>query len=128
VVVAEGATVRQAADAAWLSDVYGWRGWLQEQIEKVRFGITDYLTAASPPTALRAAVARAADTRFLLIAAGDVADEGHAAASIAAAASDRVTVWTVEGAGHTGGYEAQPEEWERRVVTFLDEHLTAAGG
>ncbi len=82
--VAEGATARQAADKAWLSDVYGWRGWLQERLEQVQYGVTDYLTDASPPIALRAAVARAPGTRFLLITAGNVADEGHAAAYIAA--------------------------------------------
>lgn len=122
--VAEGATARQAADKAWLSEVYGWRGWLQEQIEKVQDGITDYLTEAPPPTALREAVIAAADTRFLLITAGEVVDEGHAADYMAAAASDRVTVWTVEGADHTGGYETRPDDWEQRVVTFLDESLS----
>ena len=123
-VVAEGATARQAADKAWLSEVYGWRGWLQERIEKVQDGITDYLTEAPPPTALREAVIAAADTRFLLITAGEVVDEGHAADYMAAAASDRVTVWTVEGADHTGGYETRPDDWEQRVVTFLDESLS----
>jgi hypothetical protein len=42
-----------------MSDAYGWRGWLQEQLEKVQFGLTDLLTAASPPTPLRSAVAAA---------------------------------------------------------------------
>ena len=78
-VVAEGATARTADDKAWLSDVYGWRGWLQEQVEKVQFGITDLLTEASPPAALRDAVTAAADTPFLLVAAGTMADEQHAA-------------------------------------------------
>ncbi len=122
-VVAEGATARQAADKAWLSDVYGWRGWLQEQVEKVQYGITDYLTEASPPTVLRSAVADAPGARFLLITAGNVDDEGHAASFIRAAASDRVTVWTVDGADHTDGYDTRPDEWERRVVEFLDEIL-----
>ncbi len=122
-VVAEGATARQAADKSWFSDVYGWRGWVQEQAEKVQYGITDYLTEASPPTPLKSAVVEAPDTRFLLITAGNVDDEGHAAASIHEAAGDRVTVWTVDGAGHTGGYDAQPAEWQRRVVEFLDDAL-----
>lgn len=122
-VVAEGATARQAADKAWLSDEYGWRGWLQEQVEKIQYGITDYLSAASPPTSLRDAVARSGDTQFLLITAGTVGDEGHAAAFIESAASDRVTVWTVDGAGHIGGFDTQASEWEQRVVGFLDEHL-----
>jgi RNA polymerase sigma factor (sigma-70 family) len=34
-VVAEGATARIAADEAWLSDEYGLRGWVQEQLESV---------------------------------------------------------------------------------------------
>ena len=122
-VVAEGATARTASDKAWLSDVYGWRGWVQEQVEKVQFGVTDLLTDASSPTALRTAVDRASDTPFLLIAAGTVADEGHAATWIQSAAPERVNVWTVEGAGHVDGLDTQPDEWERQVVEFLGEHL-----
>jgi len=123
-VVAEGATARQTADKAWLSDVYGWRGWLQEQVEKVQYRITDYLTEASPPIALRSAVVNAPGARFLLITAGNVNDEDHAAAYIQAGASERVTIWNVDGADHTGGYDTQPDDWEQRVVEFLDESLT----
>ncbi len=122
-VVAEGATARQAADKAWLSDVYGWRGSLQEQVEKVQDGITDYLTEASPPTVLRSAVAQSPGASFLLITAGNVDDEGHAASYIRAAASDRVTVWNLDGADHTGGHDTQPDDWEQRVVEFLDGNL-----
>lgn len=122
-VVAEGATARQAADKGWLSDAYGWRGWLQEQVEKVQYGITDYLTEASPPIALRSAVADAPGTRFLLITAGNVDDEGRAASHIRAGASERVTVWDVDGADHTGGYDTRPDDWQQRVVEFLDESL-----
>lgn len=123
-VVAEGATARQAADKAWLSDVYGWRGRLQERLERVQYGITDLLTGASPPISLRSAASHAAGTRFLLIAAGNVEDEAHAAAHIRSGGDGRVTVWNVEGAGHTGGYATRPGEWERRVLAFLDEHLS----
>jgi dienelactone hydrolase len=122
-VVAEGATARQAADKAWLSDVYGWRGWVQEQLERVQYGVADYLTEASPPTVLRDAVAKAQDAQFLLIAAGTMDDEEHAASFIREGASDRVAVWTVAGAAPAGGYEAQPDAWERRVVGFLDANL-----
>jgi pimeloyl-ACP methyl ester carboxylesterase len=123
-VVAEGATARQAADKAWLSDVYGWRGWLQERLERVQYGITDLLTDASPPISLRSAVVGAPGTRFLLITAGNVDDEAHAASHIQAGADGRVTVWNVEGADHTGGYATWPGEWRRRVLEFLDEHLS----
>ena len=62
-------------------------------------------------------------TRFLLITAGNVEDEAHAASSIQAGASERVTVWNVDGADHTGGYETQPDQWQQRIVEFLDETL-----
>jgi uncharacterized protein len=122
-VVAEGATARQATDKAWLSDVYGTRGWVQEQIERAQYGVADFLTDASPPIALRSAVERADHTRFLLLAAGTLADEHHAASHIQAGARDRVEVWNVDGAGHTDGYRTQPDQWQQRVVGFLDAHL-----
>lgn len=122
-VVAEGATARRAADEEWLSDAYGWRGWIQERLEYVQDGITDFLTDASPPTPLRSAVIDAPDTRFLLINAGNVGDEGRAASFIQSGASERVTVWTVDGADHTGGYDTRPEEWQQHVIEFLDETL-----
>jgi pimeloyl-ACP methyl ester carboxylesterase len=40
-----------------------------------------------------------------------------------AAAGKPKEIWRVPGAGHTGGLEAQPEEYERRVVAFFDEAL-----
>jgi pimeloyl-ACP methyl ester carboxylesterase len=40
-----------------------------------------------------------------------------------AAAGRPKEIWRVPGAGHTGGLEAQPEEYERRVIAFLDDAL-----
>jgi dienelactone hydrolase len=122
-VVSEGATARRAADEAWLSDRFGVRGMVQEQLEFLQDWITDALTDASPPTPLRAAVEASGTTRYLLITGGDVADEGHSAEYIARGAPDRVEIWTVDGAGHTGGLATAPEEWEATVVGFLDEAL-----
>ncbi len=122
-VVAEGATGRQAHDKAWLSDAYGWRGSFQERLETIQYGITDYLTPASPPISLRSAVTQASNTRFFLITAGNIGDERRAASFIQAGTGERVAVWDVDGAEHTGAYKARPEEWQRRVVRFLDESL-----
>lgn len=41
----------------------------------------------------------------------------------AAAAGDTATLWEVPGSGHMGGIDAQPQEYERRVVGFLDDAL-----
>jgi hypothetical protein len=118
-VVAEGATARTATDEGWLSDEHGVRGAFSEQLERVQDWVTDALTSASVPTALRTAVGRSGDTAYLLITAGKVADEGHAAAYIAGAAPDRVQTWTVDRAGHTDGLKVAPDEWERRLTSFL---------
>jgi len=123
-VVAEGATARTAVDKEWLSDAYGWRGGIQQRLEAVQYGITDVLTDASPPISLRSAVAESTGTRFLLVTAGNVEDEGHAASHIRSGAEERVAVWNVAGAGHTRGYATQPDEWTRRVVSFLDRNLS----
>jgi dienelactone hydrolase len=124
-VVAEGASARNAADHAWLSDRYGVRGALQVQLQRFQDRITDVLTSASVPASLRAAVESADDTRYLLITAGNVAAEGHSAAHTAGGAPGRVRVWTVAGAGHTDGLMTDPDGWTDRVIRFLSETLLA---
>ena len=44
------------------------------------------------------------------------------------AAREPKEIWLVPGAGHTGGIEAEPEEYERRVVSFFDDALLADAG
>lgn len=122
-VVAEGATARAADDHDWLSDRFGFRGAVQEQIQRAQELVTDTLTSASVPRSLRDAAASSGRVRYLLIAAGDVPDEGEAADHIAAGARGRVTVWIVPGAGHTDGLEVAREEWIDRVVGFLQDTL-----
>jgi len=124
-VVAEGATARSAADEAWLSDEYGLRGALQEQVEKVQDLVTDVLTDASAPISNHDAVARSSDVVYLLIAAGTVPEEEQSARYVEAADPERVAVWVVPGAGHTDGLGVAREEWEARVIAFLDAALGA---
>ncbi len=129
-VVAEGATNRTMADKGWLSAHYGVRGWVQERLDSVTYGLVDLLSGIGPPTPLRSAVAAMAPRPVLLIAAGSVPDEGVADRWIQEASPDTVEVWEVPGAGHTGGLKAEPAEWEQRVIGFLDRGLAApsAGG
>ena len=87
--------------------------------------VTDALTDASVPTSMRDAVVASGDTRYLLITAGRVADEGHAAAHIAEGAPDRVHIWTVPDGDHTDGLDTAPGEWETRVIDFLTDSLDA---
>ena len=121
-VVAEGATTRTAADkAGWLPG--GLPGAITRGIDRLTYGIVDVLSAAPSPTPLHDAIARAHNTPFLLITAGNVADESRAATYFRTAAPDRVQVWNVPGAAHTGGLAARPQEWTARVITFLDRSL-----
>jgi dienelactone hydrolase len=117
-VVAEGATVRTAADKdGWLPG--GIAGALQRGLDRVSYAVIDVLTPASPPTALHDAIAAASGRPFLLIAAGRVADEARAATYFRSAAPDRVQVWKAPGASHTHALSALPHEWEARVTAFL---------
>lgn len=121
-VVAEGATARTAADKAWLPEQYGVRGWLQRPLDWLTFGATDLLIDAGPPVSLRDA-ARLAGVPTLLITAGDVADEAHAARFIADGSPDTVSIWQVPGSDHAAALCTAPAAWERRVTTFLGEAL-----
>jgi pimeloyl-ACP methyl ester carboxylesterase len=127
-VVAEGATNRVAADKGYLA-AYGVRGHVQRGIDEMTYVVADVLSAAPEPRPLRESVAAAQEdgtpTPMLLVAAGDVETEPLAAAYLAEAAPAAVRVWTVPGAGHTHGLRTSPGDWERRVVSFLDEALAA---
>jgi len=125
-VVAEGATARTAADHAWLSDEYGWRGSLQEVLEDMTYGVASLLTDAPTPISLRDAVTAAAPRPVLLIAAGGVGDEAIAGRYLRAASPTNVQLWVVPGAGHTGGLEQARGAWTRRVTKFLETALRAA--
>jgi uncharacterized protein len=122
-VVAEGAFARTEADKAWLTDAYGWRGWVQVRLEWLQYALTELLTSAPKPDALAESAALASPTPILMITAGNVADEAAAARHIQQAAGGNVVVWSVPGAGHTGGLTVDSAAWEERVITFLDSAL-----
>jgi len=111
-----------------LSEVYGFNGWIQERVDDLTYWFTDMLTSAGPPISLRGAAAQMAPRPLLLITAGEMADEALAAEHIRSAAPGNVEVWEVAGAGHTGGLAASPEEWEARVLAFLDRVLVTTSG
>ena len=121
-VVAEGATGRTAADNEDIRPE-GYASALERGLDWVTYGLTDLLTEAPPPASLRSSVATSVDTQFLLIAAGTVETETLAAASMRNADPQRVRTWTVPAAAHVQGLVTAPEEWERRVVEFLDSEL-----
>jgi pimeloyl-ACP methyl ester carboxylesterase len=122
-VVAEGATGRTATDKAWLAEEYGPAGAVQLALDAVTYGVIDALAPAAPPASLAESIEAAADTSFLLIAAGEVRDEQLVARRLAQIDPDRVSVWVAEGAQHTAALQSSAEEWTFKVDSFLTTSL-----
>ena len=76
----------------------------------------------APPENLKELVPRIAPRPVLLI----YADRGQGGEELSAeyydAAGEPKELWKTD-SGHTGGYDAAPREYERRVVAFFDEAL-----
>lgn len=122
-VVAEGATGRTADDKAWMVEEYGLAGRVQRVLDALTYGLVDLLTPASPPPSLRDSIVAAAPTPILLIAGDQVADEPVVGQRLVTAAPGSATLWVVPGAGHIAGLATAPQEWEDRVIGFLDAAL-----
>ena len=60
---------------------------------------------------------------FLLYAVPGIGEEDIRQPRLFAAAGEPKQIWQVPGSDHTGGLEAQPAEYERRVIEFLDRAL-----
>jgi uncharacterized protein len=122
-VVGEGVTGRGLADKGWLPR--HWRGWIQRGIDAMLYGTADLLTEASPPISLHDAVAEAAPKPVLLIAGGATMGNAEEDADrwIQAGSPATVELWVVPHTGHTAALRTQPEEWEAKVIGFLDNAL-----
>jgi uncharacterized protein len=121
-VVAEGVGQRVAADKQWQSEEFGWRGRLQERVDWLTYALVALLTDADPPGTLRDAVADIAPRPVLLIAGGAAGSEATVARFIRSSPAN-AEVWVVPGAGHTGGLDTAPAEWETRVIAVLDDAI-----
>ena len=60
---------------------------------------------------------------FLIYAVPGIGEEDIRQPQFYAAAGEPKAMWRVPGSDHTGGFEAQPAEYERRVIAFLDDAL-----
>ena len=77
----------------------------------------------SPPANLKDLSAGIAPQPVLLIAAPNSGHGEELNRGYARAAGDSATLWEIPEAGHVGGLEARPEEYERRVIGFFDRAL-----
>lgn len=117
-VVSEGATARGARDEG--DPAAGPGGWFVRYMDWASRTAAGLMTSADHPTPLRDSLAAFQDQKALIIAAGTSPAEIAAAEVFDATAPGDVEVWIAPDASHTGAYDAYPEEWERRVIEFLD--------
>ncbi len=78
----------------------------------------------APPPNLRSIVGRIAPRPvFFIYGQHDQPNVRELTPGYYAAASRPKAIWEVTGAGHTGGIEAQPRQYEQRVIAFFDRAL-----
>jgi fermentation-respiration switch protein FrsA (DUF1100 family) len=82
---------------------------------------------STPPASLEDLAARIAPTPvFFIYAVPGQGGEAELTERYYDSAREPKEIWLVPGAGHTGGLEARPAEYERRVVAFFDRALLNA--
>jgi pimeloyl-ACP methyl ester carboxylesterase len=121
-IVAEGVSARGARDEG--DPAAGAGGLFIRYIDGLTKHAAALMTSANTPTQMRDAIrAMAPDQRVFVIISGPASTEVDAAEVLTAVGPDIVTTWTIADAGHIAGLATHPEEWERRVISFLDESL-----
>ena len=120
-VVSEGAGVRSVHEHLHAPGVGRVQRWFSNwTVQHLALAV---LSDAAAPPDLVDEMARIGDRPVLLIRGG----RGHQDEALNeryAAAAANATLWTMPEAGHTAGLDADPEEYERRVVAFFDAALS----
>jgi dienelactone hydrolase len=121
-VVSEGAgnrSVREVRDMPASPE-----SWVWMPSHYVLTAMTALFANEAPPANLRHLVPRIAPRPIFLISAGHGVDSEVLNKQFFAAAGEPRTLWEIPEAGHTGGLESRPAEYEQRVVGFFDRALS----
>ena len=118
-IVSEGASGRSVRD-----ELANPGGRWQELIGNgVATAATALFTDNVPPADLQSLVPKISGAVFFVYGERGQAPEQPANDAFYAAANGTKEIWEVPGSGHMGGIEAQPREYERRIVGFFDRTL-----
>jgi len=118
-IVSEGASGRSVRD-----EVANPGGAWQELIGTgVATAATAIFTSDLPPADLQSLVPKISGAAFFVYGEHGQPPEKPANHAFYAAARGEKQIWEVPGSGHMGGTEAQPLEYERRIVGFFDRTL-----
>jgi fermentation-respiration switch protein FrsA (DUF1100 family) len=122
-IVSEGASSRSVRDE--LANPGG--GWQELIGNGVATVATAIFTSNLPPATLKS-LAPKITPRSVFFAYGERGQPSEQPANdgFYAAAGEPKAIWEVPGAGHIGGIDAQPNEYERRVIGFFDAALSEA--
>jgi len=121
-IVSEGASSRSVRDE--LANPGG--EWTEVVGNSVATTATAVFTNNLPPATLKSLVPKIAPRPvFFVYGARGQPAERPANNAFYAAAGRPKAIWEVPGSGHIGGIDAQPAEYERRVIGFLDRALLA---
>ncbi len=90
---------------------------------RITFAAVQILSGDRPPKPLLDSMVEAQSTRFLLIAGGANALEVAFNELFVTTVGERATLWVAPGAQHIGAFGMYGDEYERRVIAFLDETL-----
>jgi hypothetical protein len=118
-VVSEGAGSRSVREDL----LRGPRGWLALPEAAVQTAAVAVMSGTAPPSALDDLVRGIAPRHMFLIYAGRGVESEELNVDFYRAASAPKGLWLIPEAGHVGGFEARPDEYERRVTGFFDRAL-----
>ena len=122
-VVSEGAGVRSVREHL----LRGVRGAFSLPAAAVQTAAVAVLSGSMPPPSLADLVPRIAPRPLLLVYAGNGGGGEELNPDYYRAASAPKTIWKIAEAGHVGGFEARPREYEQRVTRFFDRALLGRG-
>ena len=122
-VVSEGAGVRSVREDL----LRGPRGWFALPEAAVQSAALAVMSGTAPPPALDNLVARIGPRPLFLIYAGRGGGGEELNPDYFEAASEPKTLWKIGEAGHVGGFDARPREYEERVIGFFDRALLGDG-
>lgn len=118
-VVSEGAGIRSWREAALAPGA--------ARLELPQWGVATVATAVlanrGPPPSLDDLVPEISPRPVFLIYAGHGQGGEELTSRYYESAGPPKTIWKIEDASHTGGFDAHPAEYERRVVAFFDRAL-----
>ncbi len=122
-VVSEGAGIRSVREAVELP---GLDSWITTGVIGLITAATAAFTSDLPPPGLKDLSAEIAVPVFFIYATPGQGGE-NLTPTYYEAANEPKELWAAEG-GHTGAIDAEPQEYERRVVAFFDRSLLETEG